>query len=151
MGSSPKASLAPPGFPKGRLVPLVVWGVRGPYERSSAVSLLPFLTEQERKAPGRELCIHIILQHRIQCPYAENAKIGTIVPIFLLFFAFSWIGFLLIRQPRKIVHTGIQCLGDPLTLFESVIPLSALDFGIIALVDPCQHLHLHLGQPLAFS
>ena len=150
MGSSPKASLAPPGFPKGRLVPLVVWGVRGPYERSSAVSLLPFLTEQERKAPGRELCIHIILQHRIQCPYAENAKIGTIVPIFLLFFAFSWIGFLLICQTCQIVHAGVQGLGDPLTLFESVIPLSAFNFRVVALVDPRKHLHLYLGQPLAF-
>ena len=130
--------------------PLAVRRVRELYGKFPAVSLLPFLTEQERKAPGRELCIHIILQHRIQCPYAENAKIGTIVPIFLLFFAFSWIGFLLIRQLRKIVHTGIQCLGDPFTLFESVIPLFALDFGIIALVDPSQHLHLHLGQPLAF-
>ena len=80
-----------------------------------------------------------------------NAKIGTIVPIFLLFFAFSWIGFLLIRQPRKIVHACVQRLRDPLALFESIIPLSAFNFRVVALVDSRQHLHLHLGQPLAFS
>lgn len=60
----------------------------------------------------------------------------------------SGVGFLFIRQPCEIVHTGIQSKGNAAALLKGEIPFSAFQFGIIALVNAGQKLHLYLCQLL---
>lgn len=67
-----------------------------------------------------------------------------------LFFA-AGIRLLFIGQSRKIIHTGVECRCDPLTLLERVVSFSVFDLGVITLIDPGEHLHLHLGQLFTFT
>ena len=60
----------------------------------------------------------------------------------------SGVGFLFIRQPCEIVHTGIQSKGNAAALLKGEVPFSAFQFGIIALVNAGQKLHLYLCQLL---
>ena len=63
----------------------------------------------------------------------------------------SRIRLFLIRQTGEVIHAGIQRDGDPPALFIGQIASSVFNFGIIALVDPCQMLHFDLGVAFFFS
>ena len=69
----------------------------------------------------------------------------------LLDFGAARVGAFLICKPGQIVHTGAQNKRDPFALLEGEIPLSALDFGVVALIDSRKHLHLYLCQMFFFS
>ena len=61
------------------------------------------------------------------------------------------IGFRLVCQSGQIVHAGFQRQSQPLALLEGQVPFAILDFGIVTLVDTCEHLNLHLGIAQRFS
>lgn len=66
-------------------------------------------------------------------------------PYRVLFLVFSGIWCRIVRQPRQIIHAGVQGQGDLAALLKGIVPLAALYLGIVALVDTGQHLHLDLG------
>ena len=61
------------------------------------------------------------------------------------------IGVRFICQSSQIVHAGFQGHSQPPTLFKRQVPLAAFDFGIVALIDTCEHLNLYLGVAPGFS
>ena len=56
-----------------------------------------------------------------------------------------------IGETCEIIHTGIKRNGEFAALLEGEIPLAALDFGIIALVNSCQHLDFNLCKTFCFA
>ena len=66
-------------------------------------------------------------------------------------FLLAWVGFAFVGEACQVIHAGAQCLGNAFALFKCVVALAALDFGIIALINTGEHLHLHLCQSLTFS
>ena len=75
--------------------------------------------------------------------YLRGACCGL---FFVSFAGFAWIGSLLIGQASQIIHACVECQRNAFTLLKGKMPGTALDFRIIALVDPRQHLHLNLRE-----
>ena len=70
--------------------------------------------------------------------YVQSIRIHATVYVFLnssVSLFISGVGFLLVGEIGKVVHTGIERYGNSFALFKGVVALSAFNFGIIALVD----------------
>ena len=72
------------------------------------------------------------------------------IGLLLLLFG-SRIRLIIVGQPCQIVHAGVQGDGDFSALLKGVVSFSVFDFGIIALVDACEHLHFYLCISTLFA
>lgn len=57
----------------------------------------------------------------------------------------------IIGQSRQIIHAGIQGQCYAAQLFIGIVTLFGLQFGVVTLVDPGQHLHFDLCITPCFS
>jgi len=69
---------------------------------------------------------------------------------FLLVFC-SWVWGWVVGETGEIIHAGIKRDGKFATLLKGEIPLAVFDFGIVALVNPGQHLDFDLRKAFCFA
>ena len=66
------------------------------------------------------------------------------MPLYRRSFVAARIGFFFIRQTSKIIHAGVECQRNALTLLKCIVSPTRLDLGIVTLIYTRKHLHLNL-------
>ena len=57
----------------------------------------------------------------------------------------------IIRQAGEVIHAGAEGKGNAPALLKRIVAPAALNLGIIALVNPREHLHFDLCNPALLS